>query len=243
MGILAGDIKSFLACVEMRRVCMNRLSLALPPQEKDKAHEGSRPIRAVFMADGKIFTTGFSRMSERQVALWDPVSAFYFLNRFFWRVMCFFRSLWFDQQGLMCDWQKSFGEPLTLQELDTSSGVLLPFYDPDTGVVYLCGKVNRLNLCTRTHVHSKGHLRLGQGPWRNFFFSCPILADLFVHTYTIWSSFVSWLQGDSSIRYFEVTDEAPYVHYLSMYSSKDSQKGMGYMPKRGLEVNKCEIAR
>ena len=83
MGILAGDIKSFLACVEMRRVCMNRLSLALPPQEKDKAHEGSRPIRAVFMADGKIFTTGFSRMSERQVALWDPVSAFYFLNRFF----------------------------------------------------------------------------------------------------------------------------------------------------------------
>ncbi|XP_071401867.1 coronin-1A isoform X2 [Centroberyx affinis] len=83
----------------------------------------------------------------------------------------------------------NFGEPLTLQELDTSSGVLLPFFDPDTGIVYLCGK------------------------------------------------------GDSSIRYFEVTDEAPYVHYLSMYSSKDSQKGMGYMPKRGLEVNKCEIAR
>lgn len=50
-------------------------------------------------------------------------------------------------------------------------------------------------------------------------------------------------QGDSSIRYFEVTDEAPYVHYLSMYSSKESQKGMGFMPKRGLEVNKCEIAR
>uniref|UniRef100_A0AAX7VEJ8 Coronin n=1 Tax=Astatotilapia calliptera TaxID=8154 RepID=A0AAX7VEJ8_ASTCA len=84
---------------------------------------------------------------------------------------------------------KNFGEALTLQELDTSSGVLLPFFDPDTGVVYLCGK------------------------------------------------------GDSSIRYFEVTDEAPYVHYLSMYSSKESQKGMGYMPKRGLEVNKCEIAR
>lgn len=37
--------------------------------------------------------------------------------------------------------QKNFGEPLTLQELDTSSGVLLPFYDPDTGIVYLCGKV------------------------------------------------------------------------------------------------------
>lgn len=50
-------------------------------------------------------------------------------------------------------------------------------------------------------------------------------------------------QGDSSIRYFEVTDEAPYIHYLSIYSSKESQKGMGYMPKRGLEINKCEIAR
>ncbi|XP_036402128.1 coronin-1A-like [Megalops cyprinoides] len=124
--------------------------------EKDKPHEGSRPVRAVFVSDGKILTTGFSRMSERQVALWDP---------------------------------KNFGEPLTLQELDTSSGVLLPFFDPDTNIVYLCGK------------------------------------------------------GDSSIRYFEVTDEPPYVHYLSMYSSKESQKGMGYMPKRGLEVNKCEIAR
>ncbi|OCT58843.1 hypothetical protein XELAEV_18001332mg [Xenopus laevis] len=84
---------------------------------------------------------------------------------------------------------KSLNEPLTLQELDTSSGVLIPFFDPDTNVVYLCGK------------------------------------------------------GDSSIRYFEVTDEAPYVHYLSLYTSKDSQRGMGYMPKRGLEVNKCEIAR
>ncbi|KAJ7989530.1 hypothetical protein DPEC_G00305500 [Dallia pectoralis] len=124
--------------------------------EREKTHEGSRPVKAVFVSDGKILSTGFSRMSERQVALWDP---------------------------------KSFGEPLTLQELDTSSGVLLPFYDPDTGIVYLCGK------------------------------------------------------GDSSIRYFEVTDEAPYVHYLSMYSSKESQKGMGYMPKRGLEINKCEIAR
>lgn len=50
-------------------------------------------------------------------------------------------------------------------------------------------------------------------------------------------------QGDSSIRYFEVTDESPYVHYLNTYSSKEPQRGMGYMPKTGLEVNKCEIAR
>lgn len=31
-------------------------------------------MRAVFVSDGKILTTGFSRMSERQVALWDTVS-------------------------------------------------------------------------------------------------------------------------------------------------------------------------
>ncbi|KAM6463180.1 coronin-6 isoform 2-T2 [Liasis olivaceus] len=84
---------------------------------------------------------------------------------------------------------KNFEEPIALQEMDTSNGVLLPFYDPDSSIVYLCGK------------------------------------------------------GDSSIRYFEITDEAPYVHYLNTYSSKEPQRGMGFMPKRGLEVSKCEIAR
>lgn len=32
-------------------------------------------MHAVFVSEGKILTTGFSRMSERQVALWDTVSA------------------------------------------------------------------------------------------------------------------------------------------------------------------------
>uniref|UniRef100_A0A8C7X3W3 Coronin n=1 Tax=Oryzias sinensis TaxID=183150 RepID=A0A8C7X3W3_9TELE len=80
-------------------------------------------------------------------------------------------------------------EPICVQEMDSSNGVLLPFYDPDTNIVYLCGK------------------------------------------------------GDSSIRYFEITDEAPFVHYLNTFSTKEPQRGMGYMPKRGLDVNKCEIAR
>ncbi|XP_066551830.1 coronin-6 isoform X2 [Amia ocellicauda] len=83
----------------------------------------------------------------------------------------------------------NFEEPIALQEMDTSNGVLLPLYDCDTNIVYLCGK------------------------------------------------------GDSSIRYFEITDEPPYVHYLSTYSSKEPQRGMGFMPKRGLDVSKCEIAR
>ncbi|XP_051551802.1 uncharacterized protein LOC127439628 isoform X2 [Myxocyprinus asiaticus] len=124
--------------------------------EKDKAHEGARPMRAIFLSDGKVFTTGFSRMSERQLALWDP---------------------------------ENMEEAISVHEMDTSNGVLLPFYDPDTNVVYLCGK------------------------------------------------------GDSSIRYFEITDEAPFVHYLNTFITKEPQRGMGYMPKRGLDVNKCEIAR
>uniref|UniRef100_A0A8C6PGK6 Coronin n=1 Tax=Nothobranchius furzeri TaxID=105023 RepID=A0A8C6PGK6_NOTFU len=124
--------------------------------EKDKAHEGARPMRAIFLADGNIFTTGFSRMSERQLALWKS---------------------------------DNMDEPICVQEMDTSNGVLLPFYDPDTNIVYLCGK------------------------------------------------------GDSSIRYFEITEEAPFVHYLNTFSTKEPQRGMGYMPKRGLDVNKCEIAR
>nr|XP_060463376.1 coronin-1B isoform X1 [Panthera onca] len=124
--------------------------------ERERAHEGARPMRAIFLADGKVFTTGFSRMSERQLALWDP---------------------------------ENLEEPMALQELDSSNGALLPFYDPDTSVVYVCGK------------------------------------------------------GDSSIRYFEITDEPPYIHFLNTFTSKEPQRGMGSMPKRGLEVSKCEIAR
>lgn len=33
-------------------------------------------------------------------------------------------------------------EPICVQEMDSSNGVLLPFYDPDTSIVYLCGKVS-----------------------------------------------------------------------------------------------------
>ncbi|KAM6192276.1 coronin-6 isoform 1-T1 [Sarcoramphus papa] len=124
--------------------------------ERFAPHEGLRPVRAIFTREGLIFTTGFTRMSQRELGLWDP---------------------------------KNFEEPIALQEMDTSNGVLLPFYDPDSSIVYLCGK------------------------------------------------------GDSSIRYFEITDEPPYVHYLNTYSSKEPQRGMGFMPKRGLDVSKCEIAR
>lgn len=50
-------------------------------------------------------------------------------------------------------------------------------------------------------------------------------------------------QGDSVIRYFEITEEEPYVHYLNMYQSSDPQRGIGFMPRRGLDLNTNEVAR
>jgi len=41
-------------------------------------HEGSKSIQVVYLKNGSLFTTGFSRMSERQYALWDGVS--YYLS-------------------------------------------------------------------------------------------------------------------------------------------------------------------
>lgn len=38
-------------------------------------------------------------------------------------------------------------EPISVHEMDTSNGVLLPFYDPDTNLVYLCGKVSLPRPC------------------------------------------------------------------------------------------------
>lgn len=74
-------------------------------------------------------------------------------------------------------------------DLDTSNGVMFPLYDPDTNLVYLCGK------------------------------------------------------GDSVIRYFEVTPEPPFVHYINTFQTPDPQRGIGMMCKRGCDVSICEIAR
>lgn len=119
-----------------------------------KGHQATKPMRAIFMKDGRLFTTGFSRSSERQYALWDP---------------------------------EKLESPLAMEELDNSNGLLFPFYDEDTNMIYLCGK------------------------------------------------------GDSAIRYFEYTPEAPYVHYLNTFQTSDPQRGIGWMTKRGLNVSMCEI--
>jgi len=43
------------------------------PVHEYPGHEGAKNSRAVWMGDhNRIATTGFSRMSERQIALWEP---------------------------------------------------------------------------------------------------------------------------------------------------------------------------
>lgn len=125
-----------------------------------KGHAATKPMRAIFLKDGKLFTTGFSRSSERQYALWDVEKIDAGTGEF----------------SCLC-----------MEELDNSNGIFFPFYDPDTNLIYLCGK------------------------------------------------------GDSAIRYFEYTNESPYIHGISVYSTSDPQRGMGWMPKRGLNVSSCEI--
>ena len=38
------------------------------------AHDGAKGVQVIFLKSGKLLTTGFSRMSERQMSIWDSVS-------------------------------------------------------------------------------------------------------------------------------------------------------------------------
>nr|XP_019956886.1 PREDICTED: coronin-2A isoform X1 [Paralichthys olivaceus] len=97
-------------------------------------------------------------------------------------------SRWNERQIALWD-QDDLSVPLLEENLDGSSGVLFPFYDPDTHMLYVAGK------------------------------------------------------GDGNIRYYEISSEKPYIHFLTEYRSHLPQKGMGVMPKRGLDVSSCEVFR
>ena len=80
-------------------------------------HEGSKACKAVYCGDtGLVFTTGFSRFSDRQYGVWD---------------------------------EKNLNTPLRLDTIDSSSGVLTPFYDHDTRVVFVAGKVSMCLYCVK----------------------------------------------------------------------------------------------
>lgn len=125
-------------------------------EEEAVAHEGNKASRAIFLKNGLVFTTGFTKHSERQYSLRAP--------------------------GHLDD-------PIVMVELDTSNGVMFPMYDPDANLIFLCGK------------------------------------------------------GDSVIRYFEITPEPPFVHYINTFQTPDPQRGIGMLCKRGCDVSTCEISR
>jgi coronin-1B/1C/6 len=116
---------------------------------------GTKSTQVTFLKNGMVFSTGFSKMSEREYALWD------------------------SQKGIF----------KVMETIDQSNGVLFHHYDVDTGMIYLIGK------------------------------------------------------GDSVVRYYEINDDLPFVHYIAMYQSATPQRGAGFMPKRGCDPSICEITR
>ncbi|RVE60822.1 hypothetical protein OJAV_G00184510 [Oryzias javanicus] len=97
-------------------------------------------------------------------------------------------SSWKHRQMVLWD-AEDLSEPLYEEDLDGSAGVLFPFYDPDTHMLYLAGK------------------------------------------------------GDGNIRFYELSAEKPFISFLNEYRSVLPQKGLGVMPKRGLDVMACEVFR
>ncbi|EGW04331.1 Coronin-2B [Cricetulus griseus] len=85
--------------------------------------------------------------------------------------------------------QEDLSMPMIEEEIDGLSGLLFPFYDADTHMLYLAGK------------------------------------------------------GDGNIRYYEISTEKPYLSYLMEFRSPAPQKGLGVMPKHGLDVSACEVFR
>ncbi|OMP83557.1 Coronin-like protein crn1 [Diplodia seriata] len=126
------------------------------PVHEGAGHNGAKNSRAVWMGEhDRIATTGFSKMSDRQLGLWDIRAAREPLNGF--------------------------------EILDSISGVCMPFWDDGTNMLYLAGK------------------------------------------------------GDGNIRYFEYENDK--FEFISEYKSVDPQRGVAFMPKRGVNLHDNEVAR
>ncbi|EFY93361.1 coronin-6 [Metarhizium acridum CQMa 102] len=125
------------------------------PVHEAAGHRGAKNSRAVWMGEHNRFaTTGFSRMSERQIGLWEPGRT----------------------------------EPIGgFTMLDSISGVCMPFWDEGSNCLYLAGK------------------------------------------------------GDGNIRYYEYENDK--FEFLSEYKSPDPQRGIAFLPRRGINVHENEIMR
>jgi len=50
-------------------------------------------------------------------------------------------------------------------------------------------------------------------------------------------------KGDGTISYFELVNDDRKLYTLGIYRNADPQKGGGWVPKRGLDPMRCEVAR
>jgi len=50
-------------------------------------------------------------------------------------------------------------------------------------------------------------------------------------------------KGDGNVRYFEMTDEDPYIHFISQYGSTQAQKSFEFLPKRCCDTTTHEIMK
>ena len=72
------------------------------------SHQGTKASKVAYVGGaGLLVTTGFSRHSDRQLAVWA---------------------------------EADLAAPLKIENIDSSSGVLTPVVDPDTGMVYVFGR-------------------------------------------------------------------------------------------------------
>ena len=120
-------------------------------------HAGAKNSRTVWLGEhDRVVTTGFSRMSERQMGLWDVRNP-----------------------------TKPIGGDFEL--LDSSSGIAMPFWDDSCNMLYIAGK------------------------------------------------------GDGNIRYYEYENDK--FEFLSEYKSGDPQRGLAFLPKRGVNTHDNEVMR
>ncbi|KHN99501.1 coronin-6 [Metarhizium album ARSEF 1941] len=148
------------------------------PVHEAAGHSGAKNSRAVWMGEHNRFaTTGFSRMSERQIGLWEP------------------------------------GRPEPIggfTMLDSISGVCMPFWGQS-----LAG------LC----VHSPGSMQR--------------VKRLFPRVRL--GHFINEVCSDGNIRYYEYENDK--FEFLSEYKSPDPQRGIAFLPRRGINVHENEVMR
>jgi len=52
-----------------------------------------------------------------------------------------------------------------------------------------------------------------------------------------------WAKGESSIKFYEITDQAPYIHHLTDFTTTVPQVGVVVLPKTACNVREVEIFR